>query len=274
MALPNWLSDAFSKRKSPRVKVSKRYFGKREGVSVRHHTASAEVAAQLQAWSQQRALIWVSPPFESRYYQSMVLDVDLPSGLFLIDELFPYDGSVDLLLHQNFSVEVRLQTQHAGFKCYCTHVRKEEAVLGGPPAKGSPLVMRMPEVISVHQRRAGFRVDLNHIKDAFAKITLPEHESDVLFPLLDISSVGVALSVPADVAEDFPNKLDGILISVLDVMFEVSAIKRRSVVLPDGRYLIGLAFGDLLPAQRAKLERWILQLQRRLKRISLSQHAA
>lgn len=265
VALASWMSGVFSKRK----------FMKSVEDSVHHqHTASTEVAAQLQKWSQQRTLIWVSPPFEKRFYQSMVLDVDLPSGLFLIDELFPYDGNVDLLLHQHFSVEVRIKSQHAGFKCYCTHVRKELGQLGDRKSMGSPLVMRMPEVISVHQRRAGFRVDLNHIKDAFAKVTLPEHEEDVLFPLLDISSVGVALSVTPSIAEDFPDKLDGVLISVLDVMFEVSVIKRRSIMLPDGRYLIGLAFGELLPAQRAKLERWILQLQRRLKREADNQHAA
>lgn len=286
VALPNWVSGVLSRRK---------FANKGDEHSPQQ---IVEVAAQLQTWAQQHTLIWVSPPFEKRFYQSMILDVDLPSGLFLIDELFPYEGSPDLLLNQHFSVEVRMQSMHASFKCLCTHVRKAPERSGERRRVGSPLVMRLPDVISQHQRRAGYRVDLNHIKDAYAKITLPipdqvDEASQVaqisenlptspaalvegqqVFPILDISSVGVAISVPAPVADNFPSALEGVLISVLDVMFEVSVIRRRTYSLPDGRCLVGLAFCDLQPAQSAKLERWILQLQRRLKRESRNHYAA
>lgn len=263
MAIKQWVSSVLSRRSRRPTQTDE--------VSRQH---VAEVAAQLEAWANQRTLIWVSPPFEKRYYQSMVLDVDASSGLFLTDELFPYEGSADLLVNQQLSVEVREKANHANFKCQCVNVRRSEAERGEPAEAGSPLVMRLPEAISQHQRRAGFRVDLNHIQEAYVRFRLPDMDADAMFPLLDISSVGVAISVPAPMAETFPERVEGVLVTVLDVMFEVALVRRRTYLLPDGRYLVGLAFSDLLPSQQMKLERWILQLQRKLRRQARNQYAA
>jgi c-di-GMP-binding flagellar brake protein YcgR len=60
----------------------------------------------------------------------------------------------------------------------------------------------------------------------------------------------------------------------MDVMFEVSVERRRVYDLPDGRCLVGLAFDGLLPAHNAKLERWILKLQRQMKREEQNQYVA
>ena len=253
VALADWVSNLLTRR-SNNIPIRKK--------SVPHPLA--EAASQLEAWAVQRTLIWISPPFEKRYYQSMILDVDLPSETFLTDELFPYGGGSELLVNQHLSVEVRGKAQHASFKCLC--IGEQPDYKGTSMANKAPLIMRIPQVISQHQRRAGFRVDLAYVNEAFLTLQLPGRDTDDMFPLLDISSAGVAIAVPESVAASFPECVEGALVTVLDVIFEVTLTRRRTHALHNGRHLVGLAFCNIMPAQQAKLERWILQLQRQLRR--------
>lgn len=209
-----------------------------------------EIFAALNRLKQNHALIYLSLGQNGQNtYQSIILDVDAETDTITIDELFP--NKLILKIGDQVSVTIRESKHHS--LTFHTKVKDLDEE-GDHPS----YILSLPEYVDSHQRREAFRLPIKGQANWDNTNTLCKEAQ-----VEDISISGVKLSMP-----ETPLAVGGeiencqLQFSTLSFTCDLKVTRiDNSNERPDVT-TIGARMTTLDPAERRKLEQFLMQQQR------------
>ncbi|MDQ2068499.1 flagellar brake protein [Natronospira bacteriovora] len=190
-------------------------------------------------------------------YGTLLIDADLEKGELLFDELTPTDGDRLVRLHGRFQVvghldgaeitfpvKVIRREVHDGLGCYRT---------------------TLPDTIRYHQRRRAFRVEVPARPPSRIVLATPE---GAWFEgrLADISITGAGFQINTDKADELPEgtHCECHLDLPSGTVETPAEIRFNKPITDSNRSRLGLQFTRIQPADRRRIEKFVVQLQRRM----------
>lgn len=211
------------------------------------------------------ALVRVKIDGIDRSYQSMVLSVNANDSFVVLDELFPADGALEGLGGQWLTVFASQGSMTTRFVSYVKRTEQD--------GDGLVHMLSFPDVVEQDQRRAAFRLPVGDAVPIEAMVQSPSKQA-LHAKVIDVSPYGVRLAIEG--LEDLAVK-NGVVLEKLDLMLGLEGNiqcgldvrNARRIGSENGYTLVGGRFVGLPETQRARLDRFILRAQRRLRRREL-----
>ena len=200
-----------------------------------------------------------------RSYQSMVLSVNANDSSIVLDELFPRDGVLEGLDGQWVTV---FASQGAMTTRFVSYVKRSDQ-----DGNGLVHLLSFPDVVEQDQRRTAFRLPVDAAVPIEAVVQSPSKQA-LHAKVIDVSPYGVRLAIEG--LED-PAVKNGVVLEKLNLILGLEGnihcgldVRNARRIGSEGGYtLVGGRFVGLPETQRARLDRFILRAQRRLRRREL-----
>jgi c-di-GMP-binding flagellar brake protein YcgR len=195
-------------------------------------------------------------------YQSLIIDVDVKSQSLRIDELYPLDPGIAILVGE----EIEITSRGKGLPVtFISSIIALEIHQNNPAYR-----VALPAAVSANQRRGFFRIDVSREMDIRLHTPL-QGGSLVLCNILNISSAGVGFKIDRDISEQIRSSrmITGARLTLPDNITMYCDLEVRSYDFkeaPDSYTLVGAKLDNLSPGEKKLFDRCLLKLQRDTKR--------
>lgn len=233
-------------------------------------TRPAEIASVLSSLQRQRLPVTVSFRGVEQKFISLVLAVDRKEQVFYLDELNPPSGHKRILANEVFSVRGADQGITIFFtKCQAIKVLDEE--------DGAVYRVPFPSQLIHNQKRDAFRAGVmlgNNVPVSLLSLTRKEPMQPLLATMKDISNTGCKLEFNSLIEPPFKE------LEIFEEMtINLKEFEKKITLKVEARHAVydaskkrttcGFRFLDADPSVQAEIDRFVIFLQREVRRVDV-----
>lgn len=226
---------------------------------------SSNYLSNLERLQKQHSFIEVKILRLARSYQSMILKIDHEEQTLLIDDLFPPDNTTDVLTGDTF--EITSQSKKDPLHFFSRLLAKETL-------NGSPMYrIELPKEMALNQGRSAYRVYVGNEQDLH--IQLPNLDGrSIAATIINLSPEGIKIDFDTDVSEYVytDNILEDCCVNLpidANIYCDITIKNAYLMRTPTHHVLAGGTLSIANPAERNKLEQYLIAVQRRQRRTEL-----
>jgi len=249
-------------KKSPGL-MARLFGGKPAAAKVAPRSANVETLVRLNELCEKHTFVDVRfVGREDVAYQSLIIDVDAKNQSLRIDELYPLDRGIKILVGE----EIEITSRGKGLPVTFTSSIIAREIHEGNPAYR----VALPAAISANQRRSFFRIGVS--RDMNVRLHIPlEGGSLGLCTILNISSAGIGFKFDKNIGEQIRSNrmISGAKLTLPDDFVMYCDLEVRSYDYkraPDRHTLVGAKIDNLSPGEKKQFDKCLLKLQRAAKR--------
>ena len=218
----------------------------------------ARIITMLSHIEQDHTLLTVALPGSEHLYNSALLGVSRDTGAFLLDELHPHIGHLQLQVVQHAEIRARYRGVEVSFTSSLIEVGSTDGV--------AHYRMSLPELLHYRQRRADHRVKVGNAH--IIPVHLGFEETAVRGQLWDISAGGASIRLTEPLPQMFApgDIIPHCAITLNPAQAISSGLEIRLLRHDEARaqWVLGGRFIDLTPVHRKGIERFVVGLDREL----------
>ena len=240
-----------------------RFFGGSKPVVEKKAEVSPETLVRLLELCNKHTFVEVN--FVDRQqmsYQSLIIHVDIHNDSLLIDELYPLEPSFDIVAGES----IEITSRGKGLPVKFTSTISALEIYEGAPAYR----VALPKTVKANQRREFFRVPVNNDMGIHLHIPLADGGQGFC-TVLNISSTGICFRFDKNITDQIRAggsiknaKLTLPGNTVMNCDLEVRSYDYKKS--PERFTLVGASFGGFAPVEQKKFDRYLVRLQRAMKR--------
>ena len=218
----------------------------------------ARIISMLSHIEQDHTLLTVALPGSEHLYNSALLEVSRDPGSFLLDELHPHLGHLQLQAVQRAEIRARYRGVEVSFTSSLIEVGTTDGV--------AHYRMSLPELLHYRQRRADHRVKVGNAH--IIPVHLGFEETAVRGQLWDISAGGASIRLTEPLPQMFAQGdiIPRCAIELTPAQAISGGLEIRLLRHDESRaqWVLGGRFIGLAPAHRKNIERFVAGLDREL----------
>lgn len=240
-----------------------RLFGNEEIIEPKEDVIDPEILVRLHELCSKHTFVDVR--FTDRddiSYQSLIIDVDAKNRLLRIDELYPLSRDIKVVVGE----KIEITSRGKGVPVQFTSTISALELFDNSPA----YAVVLPTSIKSNQRRGFFRIDVT--RDMDVRLHIPFDEGGLgLCTVHNISSSGVGFRFDKNITDQirstgmlkearltFPGNI---------TMYCDLEVRSYDYKKSPARYTqVGAKIHNLSPAEKKKMDKMLLKLQREVKR--------